>query len=55
LLLDAARSIDSGAVATAAAARGRRGPEIGGEILRARAEAVAQAMGQGVDARGPGA
>jgi tRNA nucleotidyltransferase (CCA-adding enzyme) len=46
-LLEAARGIDSGAVATAAAARGRRGPEIGADILRARADAVAQALSLG--------
>ena len=43
-LLQAARGIDSATVASAAAARGRRGPEIGAEVLHARADAVARAL-----------
>ena len=40
-LLAAARGIDSAAVAAAALARGRQGPEIGAAVHAARTEAVA--------------
>ncbi len=40
-LLEAARAVDSASVASAAAARGRSGPEIGADVQRARATAIA--------------
>jgi tRNA nucleotidyltransferase (CCA-adding enzyme) len=46
-LLQAAREIDSASVAAEAAARGRRGPEIGAAVQAARAAAVAQALARG--------
>jgi len=44
-LLDAARRIDTAAVAEVAAARGARGPDIGAAVHAARAAAVAAALG----------